>query len=533
MNSDSLLRDVPSIDEWGASGVDLATLNLAEIDALEQAYWTHFALRLPAFDEDGIPTVPPDEHIVDGFARAWLPGIDESAARRAGFETVAVVPEIVACESCGWGSARYESRVGPQRDIAVLCLCCLVKRGDPILGPGHSIMMLLPDEIPDQVLRKLMDHLAPEARASWTRTHREDGWDSYRRWGFVGPDENGRLYAVILNVQLSVQRGPLDAIELVAQRSGIRHMYAPGGDTHFGPQGLDELDARAFLLRILRREVQTGQARDALDRHFAISARERDERALSALEQGGGNRWLRLAQHPIADSADHQMALASAAESEAPSVVAALARSHPDAEIRRTAIKNPRLDPSDLTKLAAERDHSLCLALLEREDLPAESAAQVVETLLLAGSLDHHAMRAALKRPDIPERLLETAVTRIAAEGTPARLDLAREMHAAPAHRRDAVHTQLLQGARKIKSTAELIEAIIGDDERRVDWLSEDPSQRVRALMGWFGERRRAEPPGSRGFEGATGTRAKRATHRQCGPDRPGGFGAAAPLVAA
>ena len=390
VHPERLLRDVPTIDEWAASRVNLASLDPAEIGRMEDAYWTEFAVRLPAFDEDGWPTMPADEHIVDGFARVWLAGIDEVAARRAEFGTVAVVVDRVECDACGWGAARYESRVGSRRDFAALCLCCLVRRGDPILGPGHSTMMLLPDEVPDRVMRTLLPYIDQEARGSWAKKRHGDGWDSYRRWGFSGPDEDGCLYAVSLNLQLSVRPGPLDSVELVAQRTGIRHMYTPGGDTHYGPRNLDDLDVRAFLLGVLEREANSGRAREELDRHFAVSAEERDERAMSALDRQGGERWLRLDQYPICESADYEMAAAAAAHSVNPRVVARLAHLHPDGAIRRAALANPALETGELAAAAARRDAAVSLALLEREDLPAQSTAQVVETLLLAGSLDHH-----------------------------------------------------------------------------------------------------------------------------------------------
>jgi hypothetical protein len=490
VNPERLLRDVPTIDEWAASNFDFSGLDLAEMGRVEEAYWTQFGTRLSALDEDGLPTVPPDEHIEDAFARVWLPGVDESAARRAEFGTVAVVPQRVACDACGWGSARYESRVGPRRDFAALCLCCLVRRGDRILGHGHSVMMLLPEEIPDRVLSKLMAYIPADARASWARSPKADGWDSYRRWGFTGPDERGRLYAVILNVQVSVELGPQDAVELIAQRIGVRHMYTPGGDTHYGPRSLDDLDVRAFLLRVLEREVQVGRARGELERHFTVPAVERDERAMAALQRHGGDQWLRLGEHPIAESADHQMALAAAGESESPSVAAALARSHPDPKIRRVAIANPALEPRELAKLAADRDAAVSQSLLEREDLPAESTAQVVETLLLAGSLDRYAMHTALKRPDFPDGLLETVITRIAGHGTHARIALASEIHEAPTHRRDAIHLQLLRNARKVKSTVDLIDAVIGPHEDRATWLADSQEWKIRALMAWRDEQR-------------------------------------------
>ena len=344
-----------------------------------------------------------------------------------------------------------------------------------------------------------MPHLPPQVRASWSKQRLEDGLDSYRRWGFTGPDGDGRLYAVILNVQLSAGWGQLDSVELVAQRTGVRHMYEPGGDTHWGPRNLDDLDVRALLLDVLRGEVRAPQAREALNRHFDVDPLERDERAMEALRRGGGTNWLTLGGHLIAHGADYQMAEAAAAESKTESVVAALARSHPATHVRCAAIANRTLGSGALACLAADRDGVIGLALLNREDLPAEATTQVVESLLLSGALDHHAMHVALCRPDFPDHLLETAVMRIAGDGTAARIDLARQMHAAPPHRRDEVHLQLLRGARRIKSTADLVDAVVGPDADRASWLADQSDWKLQSLMAWRGELRGGDGPGNAG----------------------------------
>lgn len=101
-------------------------------------------------------------------------------------------------------------------------------------------------------------------------------------------------------------------------------------------------------------------------------------------------------------------------------------------------------------------------------------------------------MLVALKRPDFPHEHLGTAVPRISGGGTPARIELARQIHEAPADRRDAVHLQLLMSARKVKSTAELIDAVIGQDDDRARWLEDCADRKILSLLAGRDERRRA-----------------------------------------
>ncbi len=80
---------------------------------------------------------------------------------------------------------------------------------------------------------------------------------------------------------------------------------------------------------------------------------------MAALDRHGGARWLRLGEHLFGESGDYQMSVAAATESENPSVLARLALSHPNAEIRRAAIANPALEPDVLAQAAANRDEAV------------------------------------------------------------------------------------------------------------------------------------------------------------------------------
>jgi hypothetical protein len=486
---DGLLRDVPDLDDWAAAaGTALTQENWTELLA---AYYENYAVELPAFDDDGWPLLPPDEHILDAFAREWIPELSVVEDMRAEFGTVAVVSELIPCDLCGWGAARYESPVGLQRILASLCLCCFVQRGDSQLGSGHATLMMQRGQIPSTARAVIERHLAARHRASWRISVEGDGWDGYRRWGFTGPDDSGRLYAFIANVQLSVELGPMGSAMIVARGAGIRQMYAPGGDQHFVPRSEDWLDVRAILFRVLRSEFVTGRGLEARDRYFWLDAGTRDERAMDALtSRGGGSQWLKLGDHLAAESGDYQVAREAASESTNARVLARLARDHPWFVVRMDAIANPAMDTGDLFTCAEARDAAVAHALLERTDLPSDATALVVETLLLQGTLNRRSMDLALLRADFPERLLATTVERVSSEGTHARIELASLMHEAPLERRDWVHEYLLRNARKIKSSIDLVDAVVGNEPARLAWVLSRPDSRIRALARWREEQR-------------------------------------------
>ena len=489
MKPEDLLRDIPDPEVWAAAaGSGLTEDNWTEVVA---AYFEAFAVEVPAFDDDGWPALPPDEHIIDAFAREWIPEVSVVAETRAPFGTVAVVGELIPCDSCGWGAARYESPAGPQRTLASLCLCCLAQRGDPLLGIGHSTLMLQREQIPSSTRVVIERYLSASHRETWSVPVEGDGWDGYRRWGFTGPDKSGRLYAFIANIQLSVELGPIDSVMIVARGAGIRHMYAPKGDQHFVPRSEDWLDVRAILFRVLRSEFTTGRGLDARDRYFHLDAAPRDERAIDALTtRGGGPQWLKLGDHLVAESGDYQLAREAASKSANSRVLARLAREHPWFVVRMEAIANPALEPGDLFACAAARDIAVAHALLERPDLPPDATALVVEALLLQGTLNRYSMDIALMRADFPERLLATTVERVSSDGTQARVELAALMHQAPPGRRDWVHEHLLRKARKLKSSIDLVDAVVGEDPSRLAWVLSRGDPKVRAVVRWREEQR-------------------------------------------
>ncbi|MGB3763435.1 MAG: hypothetical protein WA966_09435 [Ornithinimicrobium sp.] len=481
-----LLRNVPSIDEW-ASTVPPETLHrLLESGAIEYAYHQHYAVQIPAFDRDGMAATPPDEHVLDAFARRCVPGIETLAHERAEFGTVAIVPETTPCELCVWGSARYETPVGRDRDIVAACVPCTNHHGDPFLGPSHSVMLMQSGELPARVLRQVLPFVDPDARDSWGPRYRGDHWDSYRRWGFVGPDEQGLFYAVIAGVSLQLQWGQYDWLELTRRHAGLRKMFAPGGETGLLPRGLDELDARSALIDALHSARDGSSYRQSLDQHFEVAADERDSRALSGMERDPFVEWLRLTPDtPLCRSADAAMAALSAERGTNVDVLDELAARHPEPEVRRQAIANRSLPRESLERIAARRDECVSHTLLMRPDLPVDSVRTVVETLQLAGVMDHWAMYEALVRPDFPDNSLRSVVTRIAADGTDSRIALAECMHRAPPARRDTVHLQLLAAARRIKSTHALVNAVVGEVPGRREWIWEQPDLRFRSLLAW------------------------------------------------
>lgn len=474
------MRQSPAFRDAGLVGAQIATM----------AYVEEFQVRLPVMDEDGYLTPIPDAHILDAAARARTFDGEDPAALPLGYDTVAIVAELAPCDMCDWGAARYECRL---RDgIAALCLCCLVQRGDPVLGLGRSVLMLVEEEIPDHLVMEIHNHVDFDdwARPDYALGH---GWDAFRRWGFyTGPTADGRLYGVICGMQMSIEPGPPNTpggelVKVVARRPGLRHMYAPGGDEHWILYTEDELDARAMLMEIVRAERSTPRWRSEAEAHFRVPPAMRDARALEALdERGGGPMWLHLGETPLCRSGDHLAAEEAATSSTNPAVLERLALEHPASDVRVKAIENPRLEPTVLEQAAASPDGLVMSALLRRADLPPAGTALVVQGLLLAGRIDPYALTAALIRADFPDPLLDSAVERLYALGTEARTVLAELIHEAPPARRDRVHEHLLRKARKISSTVALIKAVIGEDSTRVEWCRATPDYGVRSLMTWF-----------------------------------------------
>ncbi len=85
----------------------------------------------------------------------------------------------------------------------------------------------------------------------------------------------------------------------------------------------------------------------------------------------------------------------------------------------------------------------------------------------------------------------------MAADGTQARILMAEAIHKAPAHRRDLIHLQLLRRARKIKSTLDLLDAVIGTDADRAAWLADREEWKIRDLMAWRYTQKNAAAEGS------------------------------------
>jgi len=75
--------------------------------------------------------------------------------------------------------------------------------------------MLLPEEVPERVRTMLIPYLSADDLP--LRVARGDGWDSFRRWGFVGPDSSGCLYAI----QETGGSGNIDDWNRLAARRGV------------------------------------------------------------------------------------------------------------------------------------------------------------------------------------------------------------------------------------------------------------------------------------------------------------------------
>lgn len=484
-----LLRETTTFDEWRTSR-DSAEPSFAEFDDLAARYHLEHSVTLTAFSDRGVPTRVPDAHIVDALARAWVPGLDEAGLMRPGFGTVAIAVEHTECDLCQWGAARYETRLDSRGAVVVLCQQCAEAKADPLLGPGHSVLLLHQQELSDEILDVVLPHMPADAQASW-RQRFDDRWRHFRRWGFTGDVDADSVFAVIGEFQVSLETTPYDALLATERAAGGRGMFLPGGGETLIPLVHDDLDAREVLVWLLWGRSSHPVAREVAGRFLGVPAEERDARAREALERDGHEPYIRVGDDYLCHNADWRQARNAARASQDRGLVKRLAAQHRDVSIRLDAVANDALDAEDLLDLAAVGDELLAHALLKRSDLPADGTERVVTTLRLAGRMPHWSMRLALVRPDFPEHALRSVVTRLADDGTDARIDLAADMHDAPAHRRDEVHLQLLEGARRIPSSCGLVEAVIGDVPERREWLlGAGQPWKIRQLVEYYDEER-------------------------------------------
>ena len=316
---------------------------------------------------------------------------------------------------------------------------------------------------------------------------RDDEWFGFRAWGFVGPDAVGELHAMIAGIEFTLRVGELGDVEI---RQQLGRVFGHSGEEiDYAPSGLDELDARQVLLGILKTQVP-GREKSRVSRAFEISAAQRDNRAVRPLDSRGYDRYVRLQEHPICDSADRAAGVSAAEGSPDPIVVGRLALEHPEGDVRAKAIRNPGC-PADALAAAAARDShaQVRMALLERDDLPSHALNDLVRELLLDARVSPWFAEMALTKRDFPEDYLARLVGRIQQQGPDARIRLAQAIHKGPPERRDWIHVQLLLPSRRIPSTRLLLEAVLAEEVAggpRLEWLRKHESYKVRSLVAHF-----------------------------------------------
>ena len=485
MDPEAFLRPVLSMSDW--LGANRAHGDEFGMQVLNQ-YFEEFAVDLPAFGHDFHPVVPPDEHILDAVARGWFNLPESVTQTRAEAGTVAVVSAVDPCDVCGQ-PGRYDTTAqttGGQTAVT-LCVQCFGRHGNHRLGPGRSVLLLAPTDVPEPLREQIIPLLQPADQVAWERpANRGDGWDGYRRWGFRS-DGGAQMRAWIFGVELTAERHYLGAIQVssISAPSALTMGFG-GASTDYWPLDMDALDVRQCLLELLTQVRSHGDQR-RIEEALAIPGAERDAAVLASIRNGTHGEFLRVGDHAIGRTAGYELAREAAERSADLEVLDALAHHPFDMWIRVLALQNPHCP--DATLLVAARNHLSPYALVRREDLPAGALEDVVRNLLMDVSLDHHAAITALLRSDFPEQYVDRVVGRIHEAGPEARKWLAERVHDADPALRDRVHLHLIEGSKRIPSTAALLEAVLGSGEgkaQRLAWLRGHGSYKVRAILEHF-----------------------------------------------
>ena len=466
----------------------LAGSSPTSYEAIEEAFMSFHeaeAPRLPLFDERGLPIVPPADQIVDHLARAWFDLSEEATMARVTAGTVAVVSALPNCDRCRW-LARYETwwttRSG--RVAGSGCAGCVRQHGgDLTLGARHSIYLMSADEVPVEV-RAAIDAVEPggASRILGPESSAGEFWAGFRRWGFRGPDSEGRIHGRLLLEEVVLEPDRFWCTLMVkGQVEGF-----PIGREQKIPLGLDELDAREVLFKFMGSTSRREQRVKGVEL-FEVSAHERDERAVRSCSSYDPYISIDIedsdAHLYITRSADATMSRAAACESSDVELIGQLALEHPDYEVRGLALGNA-VCPEQVRFEAAEvRDVHVRNALLSLPELSARTTLRLVNSILQAGRFERWSAMKLIVRQTVSDPLADDLYDRIFQEGTDARMQMAAELHKAPPERRDLLHVRLLANLRAIKSTQDVVAEVVGherDAEERLKWLGECDNYVVR-----------------------------------------------------
>jgi len=138
-------------------GLDLLAAAAAHLTALADVT----ALALPAFGPEGDPIIPPDEHVLDFYARAYDLADEDVVALCPAALTVAVMWVLPGCDTCSDPIARYDAVSRVHGATGFLCISCFRTHGGAVLGSGRGQYLLATAEVPARV-RARVDQLLVE-----------------------------------------------------------------------------------------------------------------------------------------------------------------------------------------------------------------------------------------------------------------------------------------------------------------------------------------------------------------------------------
>ena len=446
------------------------------VDPLEHAflavtdYFAFNAVALPALDNRKRPVVPPDEHVLDHLARAWELVDPEEALLRPEAATVYVTNEVLPCDLCGHGTARYETMLtgeDGQRYGASVCLGCLQRRGATTLGAGNSTYLVTFAEVSPAV-RAVVDELcARQARDPIWPGEPVAGWRrEYYRAGFTAGDEGRMVREFFGSTLVAVSDGP--ECTRLEVRSYLADLHFMQRDHFALPASWTSDQIRSCLLRVLPNPISR-----PLPAEFEIdlpTAEQCTQAALDAIAMP-----VSLADDalttgvqfsvPRGDSWVTRCAKITASRSSKQQLVGRLVLENASRAVREAAVTSPSCPHHVLLAVAGPGHPELWLALLRRQDLDEEILDRLTDTALRGATTDSGIpglVRAAVLHPRCRADAVPALADRVRHGAPPtARAHLARDARTLPTQHRRAIYTQLLLGTRSGALSDGVLDAII------------------------------------------------------------------------
>lgn len=482
LDPDDPLLPAPDPQPWLQLGTESEPASLEALQIAIQDYHSFHQVALPAFDADGTPLMPPEEHVLDHLARALgLVDADQTMLRPS-VDTVAVVYELPECDRCRHGVlARYDALLDAGYG-ANLCTRCFRTVGHGRLGTGKGQYLLLTAEVTSPV-RAVVDELTSRhgMPSSWDDEPGEPDWvRTYRECGFGGPDSHGRMSREVYGCSIVAQAdvGEVVQVDQVSVLS-FAHDGAPG-DFRV-PQEWPAAEVRHFLREAYGREQFAGRRSCSTLEEPLAAAEARtwadlDAQHFPTMIYDGVAIWpcppygYRPVRFPNARARAYVDAGRCAKHSGDPELIARLVREASPWWPRGAAVLNPVCPPEVLMDCCTGAIPDLRSVVVQRSDLTAEMLEALAQAAIEGPSShrdDRWFIRAVAVHPTCPEEALPVLVHRVKAAPTRERVELAVRARALPLERRKLIATLLLGDARKSKVASAVIDTFIGVEESR------------------------------------------------------------------